>query len=252
MTIEMQLKQEILCQYKSVRAFTTAINIPYSTLDSVFKRGIAKAGIETMLKVFDALNLDIESINTGKLQYRTESAPSELSERACRIARDYDELDQPGKYTIRVVVEAEKKRCVEQIQQADNNITVGGEVVFLRRSVQPASAGTGMYLGPEEFETIRVKKTEMTKRALFCVPVRGNSMEPTYHDGDVLIVESAEDIDIGEIGVFTINGEGFVKKRGDGVLLSLNPAYPPVPMSEDNRCNGRVIGILDPECVVAD
>lgn len=70
MTIEEQLKQEILLRYKSVRAFTTAVDIPYSTLDSVFKRGIANAGISTMLKVFDALDLDIESVTDGELRPR--------------------------------------------------------------------------------------------------------------------------------------------------------------------------------------
>ena len=70
MTIEEQLKAEILSQYKSVRAFTTAINIPYTTLDSVFKRGIGKAGIDTMIKVFNALGLEIESIPTGTLRQK--------------------------------------------------------------------------------------------------------------------------------------------------------------------------------------
>lgn len=68
MTVEEQLKQEILSKYKSIRAFTTTINIPYSTLDSVFKRGISNAGVSTMIKVFDALELDIESVQTGTLQ----------------------------------------------------------------------------------------------------------------------------------------------------------------------------------------
>lgn len=68
MTIEEQLKQEILSRYKSVRAFTTTIGIPYSTLDSVFKRGISNAGVSTMIKVFHALGLDIESIHDGELR----------------------------------------------------------------------------------------------------------------------------------------------------------------------------------------
>lgn len=76
MTIEEQLKQEILNQYKSVRAFTKAIDVPYTTLHSVFSRGIANAGIETMLRVFDALDLDIESIQTGTLQHKeTKKSP---------------------------------------------------------------------------------------------------------------------------------------------------------------------------------
>lgn len=86
MTLEEQLKNEILSRYKSVRAFTTSINVPYSTLDSVFKRGIANAGVSTMIKVFDALDLDIESIVFGELRHRdadknspdtTEDAPGE-------------------------------------------------------------------------------------------------------------------------------------------------------------------------------
>lgn len=74
MTVEEQLKSIILERYKSVRAFTLSIGIPYTTLDSVFKRGIQNAGIGTMLKVFDALNLDIESVETGKLKSK-EKAP---------------------------------------------------------------------------------------------------------------------------------------------------------------------------------
>jgi len=70
MTIEEQLKNEILRKYKSVRAFTNTINIPYSTLDSVFKRGIANSGVSTMIKVFNALDLDIESTQSGELRHR--------------------------------------------------------------------------------------------------------------------------------------------------------------------------------------
>lgn len=68
MTLEEQLKSEILTKYKSIRAFTEVIQMPYSTLDSVFKRGIGNAGVVTVLKVFQALDLDMEnSIRTGSL-----------------------------------------------------------------------------------------------------------------------------------------------------------------------------------------
>ena len=70
MTIEEQLKREILTKYKSVRAFTTLLDIPYSTLDSVFKRGIANAGVVNIIKVFNALDLDIESICYGELKHK--------------------------------------------------------------------------------------------------------------------------------------------------------------------------------------
>ncbi len=71
MSIEDQLKCEILSRYKSIRAFTVENNIPYTTVDSIFKRGIMTAGIGTTLNIFGALDLDIESIKTGTLAHKT-------------------------------------------------------------------------------------------------------------------------------------------------------------------------------------
>lgn len=89
MSIEEQLKQEILSQYKSVRAFTTAIGIPYTTLDSVFKRGVQNAGVCTMIKVFNALNLDIESIQCGELRPATSNvSPIRSGEKNYRVVNE--------------------------------------------------------------------------------------------------------------------------------------------------------------------
>ena len=95
-----------------------------------------------------------------------------------------------------------------------------------------------------------VIENELTKRALFCVPVSGDSMEPLYHDGDTLIVERNESMSLGDVGVFTLNGEGFVKELGRGELISLNPEYSPIPYDESLIQNGEVIGVLDPEWIV--
>lgn len=110
MTLEEQLKNEILSRYKSVRAFTTAINVPYSTLDSVFKRGISNAGVSTMIKVFGALDLDIESISSGILYHRSteqkkspstvEAAPgeadSEVYSLRSTLLHNFDQLNREG------------------------------------------------------------------------------------------------------------------------------------------------------------
>ena len=107
MTIEEQLKQEILSQYKSVRAFTNEVGIPYTTLDSVFKRGIQNAGVSTMIKVFSALNLDIESIPSGELRSNApnekktggagDRAEGELGDDLRSILiRNFDQLNQEG------------------------------------------------------------------------------------------------------------------------------------------------------------
>jgi phage repressor protein C with HTH and peptisase S24 domain len=73
-------------------------------------------------------------------------------------------------------------------------------------------------------------------------------MEPKYHDGDVLIVEKST-VSLGDIGIFTLDGNGFVKVLGKNELISLNKAYDPIPMDESVICNGKVIGILEPDWI---
>lgn len=123
-------------------------------------------------------------------------------------------------------------------------------VVAFRMSEQPFSAGHGVYLGPEAFREIKVLRNELTEHADYGGPVEGDSMEPKYHDGDILLVSTKEYPEQGEIGIFSLDGCGYVKKFGDGELISLNRKYDPIPMDDSIRCNGKVIGVLDPAWIV--
>nr|DAZ25482.1 MAG TPA: Repressor protein CI [Caudoviricetes sp.] len=112
----------------------------------------------------------------------------------------------------------------------------------------PASAGTGSWLSDETpVEYTNVPKTEKTSSADFMLEVRGDSMQPKFFDGDRVLVKNSESICEGEIGVFILNGESYIKKIGRGELISLNPAYEPIKLAEydDIRCAGKVIGTIE-------
>lgn len=104
MTIEEQLKTRILDRYKSVRAFTQEIDIPYSTVDTLFKRGIYGTGVSTILKIFQALDLDVESISTGELKAKIKKAPAaergESDFKKRRLLHNYDQLNELGQDTL--------------------------------------------------------------------------------------------------------------------------------------------------------
>ncbi len=176
-----------------------------------------------------------------------------ISEEAMKLAKDYDGLDHWGQKQVRSVADIEAARMADESRRATGEAVEEPEdnVAYfpLRCSTQSASAGTGTYLGPEAFETIHVRDNELTRRASFSVPVSGDSMEPRYHDKDILMVEGTERIEPGEIGIFTIDGEGYVKELGNRELISLNPRYDPIPINDSIRCHGRVIGVLEPEWI---
>ncbi len=175
-----------------------------------------------------------------------------------RMLQRYRALDAHGRRMADLALEEETRRLREEAARAAGRMQPAragraseaaseGQIAF-RVSDQPAAAGAGVYLGPECFHTVYVNAQALPHGAAFGVPVRGDSMEPVYHDGDILVV-SGEQPRYGEIGVFTLDGNGYVKKLGRGVLLSLNPAYAPIPMDESIRCNGKVVGVLSPQDV---
>lgn len=67
---EQLLKQEILKKYRSVRAFCTKNNLPYSSVDNIFKRGIMGSGVGNVIKICKALNIDTESLINGEIKER--------------------------------------------------------------------------------------------------------------------------------------------------------------------------------------
>ena len=58
---------------------------------------------------------------------------------------------------------------------------------------------------------IRFPKSTVPSGADFGVRVNGDSMEPVYHDGQIVWVEKTDTLQPGEVGVFLCNGEGYLK-----------------------------------------
>lgn len=67
MTTEEKLKELILQRYNSIREFTIAIDMPYSTLDSIFKRGIGNSSVTNIIKVCKALGISADALADGEI-----------------------------------------------------------------------------------------------------------------------------------------------------------------------------------------
>ena len=110
----------------------------------------------------------------------------------------------------------------------------------------PASAGTGQYLND-----VRVERIELPVDidADFVIPIKGDSMEPDYHDGDLVFIQTSVDLNDGVIGVFNYNGDAYIKQlvidKDQAYLHSLNPAYKDMPITPetDFRIIGEVVDI---------
>ena len=110
-----------------------------------------------------------------------------------------------------------------------------------------ASAGVGNFLETETPEEIWVKETPEAEDADYIIPITGDSMEPTFHSGDRVFVEKCSSLSEGEIGIFIVNGEAFIKECGDRCLISHNSAYKPIKLTDDDSiyCCGQVLGVVE-------
>jgi phage repressor protein C with HTH and peptisase S24 domain len=78
----------------------------------------------------------------------------------------------------------------------------------------------------------------------YAVRVSGNSMMPRFVDRQIVFIHEQPGLLEGEIGIFCLNNNIYLKKLGKGDLISLNPEYAPIPIldHEDFRVFGKVVG----------
>lgn len=110
----------------------------------------------------------------------------------------------------------------------------------------PVSAGGGQWLNEgSEYEFIYLE--DVPKNADFTLRVRGDSMSPMYLDSDIVFVRANVIVESGQIGVFYLNGEGYLKMLRGNRLVSLNDKYKDIAVSDYDSffCVGRVIGRVD-------
>ena len=109
------------------------------------------------------------------------------------------------------------------------------------------SAGTGIFiLGNEAEDDIEIPNIPDYQGADYALDVSGHSMEPDYMDGDIALVSQTMEMEVGDIGIFVINGSAFIKELGSKELISRNHEYPNIPIHSDDNvvCMGKVIGKL--------
>lgn len=143
--------------------------------------------------------IPLSTINTlftcvyQQLSMSTSPAP-ELNEEGMRKVADYKaDLIASGRYK----PENKTSRIIQFVEMPVSNLSV--------------SAGTGAFLDEGSFEMVSFPASTVPNGADFGVRVSGDSMEPVYHDGQIVWVKQCDRVNIGEVGIFIYDGEGYIK-----------------------------------------
>lgn len=206
------------------------IGVAKSTVTG-YEKGNSEPNMLTVQKIMQTLGIDANFLWQDDMK---QSLTTTLNKQELEHIKKYRSLSEYDKETVNGLVNRLSAKPTEFVQlMPPIIIPYYGEV---------ASAGTGQFVFDDiPPEMIEIENCMENMHVNFAIGVNGDSMEPTYSDGDTLLVKKQDSINIGEIGIFMIDGEAFVKELGDGVLISHNKNYQDRPINENTVCLGKVI-----------
>lgn len=249
--------------------------IPLGTLSKILAGISDSPKLSNMVAICEALDCSLDYIVYGRAENINNFMldPHEIT-----VVEDYRSLDTYGKELVDLIIKKEHERvaaiaasaAATQTAQAErtrtnsqprtkvkskvlpmvHSATTAEQHVFHRRKIflydLPVSAGTGVYLDETRAEEISIPQTEKTQDADYALRISGNSMEPRYHDGDVLLIQNCDSVEVGEMGIFILDGSGYFKIFGGDRLISINSQYSDILLKdfEEILCTGRVVGKL--------
>jgi phage repressor protein C with HTH and peptisase S24 domain/DNA-binding Xre family transcriptional regulator len=248
--------------------------IPLGTLSKIMAGISDSPKLSNIIAICDALECSLDYIVSGTPENHNNYT---LTDSEIRFIEDYRKLDDHGRELVAMVADKEAERIESQSygdirrpagiivtpkykatgkasssvgsikERSDSMYKQNG---FGKRAVilyeLPVSAGTGMFLDGVGTSEIMIPDTAKTGDADYALRISGNSMEPKYHNGDILLVEETDTVEVGEAGIFILDGAGYFKIFGGDRLISLNPEYSDIPLRDfaEVACCGKVVGKL--------
>lgn len=246
MTFLEKLEALLAREHLNRRTLSLKTGIPYTTIDNWYKRSYEGLKLSTAGKLASFFGTTTDYFLREELtdpDYgKTAGFQVEFSEMG--LLQKYRALDTYGKKAVEAVLDTEHDRMTHTAQREQK-----GWITYITCYDLAVSAGTGEPLGDTYYTTkLEIPTQRVPENAHCCLRVNGDSMEPAYKDGDIVFIQRVEDgaLREGEVGIFALNGEGYIKQLGHRQLLSFNPKYPPIAVGAYDRleCQGRVLGKL--------
>lgn len=221
---------------------TRQTGIPASTLTGYFKgtRLPSPVNVQKLADFFNVLKSDVDP----RFKKISESDTDGLR---IRLLSKYEKLNTENKK--KVVDYADNKLKDQKRQQNKIHPINENDNTYYVDVLGSVSAGTGEWLTDEQHEEVMVNNEPPAHD--FALRVNGDSMTPTFSDGQIIYVNKIYDTDEVRNNQFVIaelNGNSYVKKivfsnnKEDCQLISLNKEYNPINVTKDD--DFKIVGLV--------
>ena len=238
--------------------------IPLGTLSKILAGISDSPKLSNIVAICDALgcSLDYAVLGVPENNNNYTLEPGEI-----RFIENYRKLDRHGKELMSLVLDKESERIrsanYSEVAESSRNREQTAKLLKTPKTLSynnvsrlgkrplplfdmSVSAGPGVFLDDSGADEIMIPNNPRTDAADFAIRISGHSMEPRYHDGDILLIQDCDTVENGDLAVFVLDGSGYFKKYGGDRLISLNPEFGDILLKDFDEvmCCGKVVGKL--------
>ncbi|MES5890755.1 helix-turn-helix domain-containing protein [Lacticaseibacillus paracasei] len=170
------------------------------------------------VKLDDMMNIDLSKNANSKVIEQTVSTMQQLHPARQQKVYTYAEKQLNEQKNPDNVVNLDEARAERNLDEPAFNVEIDGIV----------AAGYGAFNDDrnEPMDTVKIPDSAIPSHYDYCFKVVGDSMHPTYDDGEFVFVQKTQDVTNGMIAVVDIDDMTFIKKlifeQGRLCLRSLN------------------------------
>lgn len=221
---------------------TRQTGIPASTLTGYFKgtRLPSPVNVQKLADFFNVLKSDVDP----RFKKISESDTDGLR---IRLLSKYEKLNTENKK--KVVDYADNKLKDQKRQQNKIHPINENDNTYYVDVLGSVSAGTGEWLTDEQHEEVMVNNEPPAHD--FALRVNGDSMTPTFSDGQIIYVNKiydTEEVRNNQFVIAELNGNSYVKKivfdddRKNCRLISLNKRYADIEIKKSD--DFKIVGVV--------
>lgn len=241
MAIKNRIKEARLKNNLTQEQLARLIGVAKSTVTG-YEKGTSEPNIDTLARIMSVLNIDANYLWQDETDF-----PISVSYDEMEIIEKFRNLDSYGRKAVTYILDVEHERT-QTVKEATVPPVQSSTAIKLVNYYHSASAGSGIFiLGNENVDTLKLPDSPENKKVDYAITVSGDSMEPDYHDGDIVLVSQKSEMCYGDVGIFIVDGSAYIKEYGEHALISRNPFYGNIAVSEYGNivCMGKVIGKLN-------
>jgi SOS-response transcriptional repressor LexA len=173
----------------------------------------------------------------------------QYSKQEQRVFAKYKELNEPHRAAVSTMIDMLGDAELKTVTADDIP-----DLTVLRYFNRQLAAGIGDPTDmDDDGEPIYLYSTELIDKADYVFTVNGESMEPVYNSGDMVLVEKCTEIEYGQVGAFLIGNEAYIKECREDGLHSYNEKYKTMKFNDDDSVSviGKVIGVITAEDIAS-